>query len=339
MPTSRSTAKTTFRGFTQQVARACGLLSRREHAVSHCLRVLTYHRVLPDSECREYPFASLVTPLSAFRSQMMWLEACYHVIPLGECVLKTGAAAVTRKRPYVCVTFDDGYADNYTLASPILNELNLRATFFITTGFIAGGTMLWFDRAAEHWRRTTPVERRRAAEFAALSVAEANVDSFPDWMAFLKRCPPAVRLQIVGEGVDSRDAYRAMAIAQLQDLHRRGHEIGSHTVSHPLLSQMTDSELQDELEQSRSVLHKWLGEAPAGICYPNGDHDDRIVAAALRAGYRYGCTTERGVNRWPLDAMRLRRIHIDPRRVTRGESQHDELGFRAELCLLGGPRC
>jgi peptidoglycan/xylan/chitin deacetylase (PgdA/CDA1 family) len=341
MPTAISVAKATLRGLSRRVSSACGRLAQRERAVSRSLRVLTYHRVMADSECRGYPFASLVTPLSAFREQMRWLAAHYQVLPLGEAVPKARAAGA-EDRPYVCVTFDDGYGDNYALAAPILDGLGLRATFFITTDFVARGTMLWFDRAAEQWRQMTTAQRRQAVEAVGQSATEVNVDSFPDWMGVLKRCSPSVRLRLVGESQDGREAYRPMTVAQVQDLHRRGHELGSHAVSHPLLPQLTDSVLCSELAQSRAVLQQWLGTAPAGLCYPNGDHDERIVTAARMAGYRYGCTTVPGANRWPLDVMRLRRIHIDPRRVTRGGLRHDALGFRAELCLLGGgegPRC
>jgi peptidoglycan/xylan/chitin deacetylase (PgdA/CDA1 family) len=341
MSTAISVAKSTLRGVKRRMSSACGLMAMREREACNSLRVLTYHRVLADCECLGYPFTSLVTPLSAFREQMAWLAAHYQVIPLGEAVKNAGAEGKggSKDRPRLCVTFDDGYADNYELAAPILDELGLRATFFVTTAFIASGTMLWFDRAAVHWRHLTTARRRLAVEVAGQPAVNVNVDSFVDWMGFLKRCSPSVRLRIVGASDDGREAYSSMSVSQIQDLHRRRHEIGSHTVNHPLLPQLADNELCGELQQSRTILQEWLGEAPAGICYPNGDHDDRIVTAARQAGYTYGCTTVRGANCLPLDMMRLRRIHIDPRRVTRGGLHHDELGFRAELCLLGGPRC
>src|ERR1044071_7430526 len=39
------------------------------------------------------------------------------------------------------ITFDDGYADNYNVAAPILLRLGLAATFFVATGFLDGGCM------------------------------------------------------------------------------------------------------------------------------------------------------------------------------------------------------
>ena len=70
-----------------------------------------------------------------------------------------------------------------------------------------------------------------------------------------------------------------------------GWEVGSHTRSHPRLSQVEDdAELADELEGSRRVCEERLGRPCQSIAYPYGDHDERVVAAAGRAGYRYGLT-------------------------------------------------
>ena len=72
------------------------------------------------------------------------------------------------------------------------------------------------------------------------------------------------------------------ALAELAD---RGVEIGSHTVSHPYLTQLADSELDRELRESRERLEHQLGRRCRFVAYPYGDHDERVRAAARAAGY------------------------------------------------------
>jgi peptidoglycan/xylan/chitin deacetylase (PgdA/CDA1 family) len=78
---------------------------------------------------------------------------------------------------------------------------------------------------------------------------------------------------------------------QLAELEDAGWEVGSHTRSHPRLSQVgDDAALADELAGSKRVCEERLGRECEAIAYPYGDHDERVVEAAGRAGYRYGLT-------------------------------------------------
>jgi peptidoglycan/xylan/chitin deacetylase (PgdA/CDA1 family) len=92
--------------------------------------------------------------------------------------------------------------------------------------------------------------------------------------------------------------------------------------------------LEHELRASREQLAGWLGEAPDGFCYPNGDHDDRVAAAARAAGYRYACSTRPGRNDPGADPMSLKRIDMNPGRLRGRRGRHDLLAFRAEVSLL-----
>ncbi len=71
----------------------------------------------------------------------------------------------------------------------------------------------------------------------------------------------------------------------LRDLAERGVEIGSHTVSHAHLPDLTDSELERELRDSRARIEDELGRPCRFLAYPYGEHDVRVQAAAVSAGY------------------------------------------------------
>lgn len=73
-----------------------------------------------------------------------------------------------------------------------------------------------------------------------------------------------------------------------KELIARGWEIGSHTVTHPKLTQIDDEQLSEELEQSRAACERELEVSCLSIAYPYGDTDGRVAAAAAAAGYRFG---------------------------------------------------
>jgi peptidoglycan/xylan/chitin deacetylase (PgdA/CDA1 family) len=90
----------------------------------------------------------------------------------------------------------------------------------------------------------------------------------------------------------------------LGELAELGWEIGSHTRTHPHLTQLDEPTLQRELEASREEVEGHLGRACDTIAYPYGDVDARIVEAARRAGYRAGAAlsgalTRLGPHRYP----------------------------------------
>ncbi len=90
------------------------------------LVVLLYHSVHPDA-----PYSS-ASPQD-FRRQLEWLQQACDIVPLSEIPVRTSEA---RTRPAVAITFDDGHADNYLYAFPILAELGIPATFFLTSGYL-----------------------------------------------------------------------------------------------------------------------------------------------------------------------------------------------------------
>jgi peptidoglycan/xylan/chitin deacetylase (PgdA/CDA1 family) len=72
---------------------------------------------------------------------------------------------------------------------------------------------------------------------------------------------------------------------ELRELSRRGVEIGSHTVTHPHLTAMTDAELEWELVESKRRIEGEIGRPCRFVAYPYGEHDLRVRQAARAAGY------------------------------------------------------
>jgi len=86
--------------------------------------------------------------------------------------------------------------------------------------------------------------------------------------------------------------------------------IGSHTRSHPRLTEVDEGRIEDEIRGSKAALEERLGTPVRHFAYPFGLFDDRARAAVQRAGYRTGCSTRSGFNRTDADRFTLRRIEV-----------------------------
>lgn len=122
---------------------------------------------------------------------------------------------------------------------------------------------------------------------------------------------------------------------QIQELADCGHEIGSHTLSHPFLPSLQSwTELEKEVFQSKVALQDLLGRSVSGFCYPSGGHNDNVVEAVKRAGYSYACTTVRGCMQTGDNPFLLRRRAIMPDYVSGPIGGYSETAFRGEIAGL-----
>jgi peptidoglycan/xylan/chitin deacetylase (PgdA/CDA1 family) len=95
---------------------------------------------------------------------------------------------------------------------------------------------------------------------------------------------------------------------EIEGMAARGWEIGSHTRSHPHLTELADDRLDEELGGSRRVCEERLGASCTSLAYPYGDFDRRVVAAAGRAGYECACTLPRRLH--PAEPLAWPRIGV-----------------------------
>jgi peptidoglycan/xylan/chitin deacetylase (PgdA/CDA1 family) len=242
----------------------------------------------------------------------------------------------------VCLTFDDGYWDSHDIAARVLEEAGALGTFFITSGLIGSKELLWFDRAALAYRY---LASSRLLE-AYLLASGADIEplhrewSLGSWMGLLKVAGPEMRSRILRQfdsvalPEEARRLCRLMTVEQVLALSTAGHEIGSHTVSHPILTQIEEPMLVAECRGSRQVIEEWVGKAVYGLCYPNGDCNSKVVDVALAEGYRYACTTQCGLNAGHTDPMRLMRVAIWPDAVMDGNGSCSVVRLRSEMAMV-----
>lgn len=276
------------------------------------LSILIFHRVFaePDALWATEPDARV------FETQMRWVRDWFNVLPLHDALRRLRDGTLPARA--MSVTFDDGYADNESVAAPILARLGLSATFFVSTGYLDGSCM-WNDRIAEALRRFsaevldlrdlglrrydvgTPAQRRQA--LVQLILDAKHVDA-------------ARRHALVGDIVARTGAPEPRALmmspAQVRHLRELGMDVGAHTVTHPILTRVSIDAARAEIADSRRHLEQVLQAPVTLFAYPNGhphhDYAAEHVALVREAGFEAAVTTAPGVCSVDSDPFQLPRF-------------------------------
>jgi peptidoglycan/xylan/chitin deacetylase (PgdA/CDA1 family) len=239
----------------------------------------------------------------------------FHPLPLLEAVdrLRTG----TLPNKAVCVTFDDGYADNELHALPILKKYGIPATVFVSAGFLNGGRM-WNDSVIEVIRNFDADQ----LDLGELDLGCYSLESNPRRLAAIdsiiqriRHFDPVIRAALVHE-MEKRVTVLPddlmLTDAQIQSLARNGVTIGAHTVSHPILCSVPSAVARSEIQDSKSYLEELLQQQVDVFAYPNGrpgqdyNEEHRDMVEAL--GFKAAVSTHWGVSTIQSDRFQLPRF-------------------------------
>jgi peptidoglycan/xylan/chitin deacetylase (PgdA/CDA1 family) len=271
------------------------------------LLVLCYHGVVAERHEEDSFLYRNTVAAEDFRKQLEWLAREFHPVALADLVNHLDGRLTLGRRPLL-ITFDDGYRNNLTIAAPILRSLGIPATVGLATGYIGKHEMLWPDEVntrVYYWPRST-VPLPGSAE-------QTETASVPGDAAGREKLASVVRKRVKELDEPARDRYlevirqeRCAALENMDDelfgfltwdevrrLSALGVEIGSHSVTHPILSRIPEERIRTEFHESKNRIQRELGTPCVAITYPNGsraDVNDRVLQAAQQAGYRVGFT-------------------------------------------------
>lgn len=303
------------------------MLSRLRSLCIRDLPILAYHRVWDIDDEDQFPYD--VELVSASLADFAWQMAhvAEHFTPITFATLERilDGSTPAPRRPLL-ITFDDGFEDNYQHAFPILRALNIPATIFLSTDYIGSSRTYWFDAVA-HWLLTTDaqcVELPGSEQRLELTNVASRRAAIAEFLERLKRIPNDQRLLALhalarqtGGQLDMTAASQSspMNWRQVREMSAAGIEFGSHTVSHPILSNLDDEVLRWELSASKRVIEEQTGQRVTTLSYPVGysfAFNDQVCATARDVGYRFATSYISGSNSLPsLDPFRLRRLHVE----------------------------
>ena len=276
------------------------------------LSILIFHRVLreADSLLPGEPDAA------AFEQRMRWVRGWCEVLPLADAVERLYAGRLPSTA--LCITFDDGYADNAEVAAPILKKLGLTATFFVSTGFLESGCM-FNDRVIEAIRACRSQEIDLSGLGLgrhALEDADQRRNAIDALLAGIKHKLPAERQRAVDEIVQACGGPPApapmMRPEQVRMLRAMGMDVGAHTVHHPILTRVGIDEARREIADSKAYLEDLLRSPVTTFAYPNGmpgrDYAAEHVALVRDCGFAAAVSTGWGAASSATDRFQLPRF-------------------------------
>ncbi len=224
------------------------------------------------------------------------------------------------------ITFDDGFENNFSIAAPILVDMNIPATFYLTTDFIQNNTMSWIDRIEYcmeampsgsvllPWRETkipfTGIEDKIEILDEIRGRAKKDPDiNFDSFVTSIFEQTGMDQIKHSDDQLDKKMTWEQ--VCQLSGEH--DFTIGGHSHTHAILSHLCRSDLEEELSTSINLIKKNTNILPKHYSYPEGMahcYSETVIEALKGHGIICCPTAMDGTNHNQSDLFHLRRIMV-----------------------------
>lgn len=316
---------------------------RLKRSLSPRALVLLYHRI---AEADTDPWQLAVTPRH-FAEHLQVLRQFAR--PLSLQTLSSGLRKGRLPRRAIVVTFDDGYADNFFNAKPLLEAHEVPATVFVTTGYSRADREFWWDELERLFLQPGVLPEALRLDVngrghdwrldAGSDYDEALYRRHLGWRAWQEETPTPrhalyrtlwqlmhplsdderqeirkALLAWAGASASARPTHRAMAPEEIIELAQGGLiEVGCHTVTHPQLSALNLKAQRDEITRGKGELEAMLGGRVSSFAYPYGrecDYTRETVALVREAGFDCACSTLPAPVTRGADPFQLPRLQV-----------------------------
>jgi len=244
-----------------------------------------------------------------FTKQLKFYQQHFKVISVDELLdmVKENKAI---KHRYAIITFDDGYIDNYEIAYPILQQHGLSAAFYIATDYIDLPQIPWWDEIAWLVRHSKKTKIKLKGWSMSIDISKGTIKgSIQSILKLIKQ----EKNQTMTEKIKDLESYCQCKMPdnirrsklflnwpQIKEMSENGMHIGSHTLSHRILSHLTEKEQHIELTQSKQKIEGCLNKKITTIAYPVGDKNTFTTATqklARQANYQLAFSYISGINK------------------------------------------
>ncbi len=305
-----------------------GLISRRirSYTGEHFF-ILMYHRILPPNKVNRKIQPGMYVFDTTFARHLRFLKKHFAVVPLNELIYKGCSGLESNGKPLCCLTFDDGWADFYDYAYPLLKSSNVPATVFLPTNYISSSKMFWTDLLADLLENGIILKTRNVVNYSSVGNTVSRINtlngSFEQKLEYavenLKKYPQDMIEKILVNSLESGHLLQRnndkvfLTWEQVREMKDSGLiTFGSHTCTHRILTTLNEQEVYNELNESKRKLIKEdaCDEDFVPFCYPNGNFNEKIALIVRETGYHMAVTTQNGLNSFGDNLFSLRRIGI-----------------------------
>lgn len=298
------------------------------------LLVLAYHRI-GDAATTEFDPGVYSATGDEFHDQIAYLKKAVSVVSIDEALtFLRGEIQSRRPQCRVLITFDDGCIDNYQVAFPILRSLGVQGLFFLISGMVGSNTIPWWDRIA-YLLRTAEKKSftLRFPESLAVNIARDGFDaSLRRVLQLYKRPDNSDGERFIEELRECCGGHEPSASSRFfmnwneaQEMIAGGMAIGSHTHTHPVLSQLSNERQLEEMLRSREILSAQLQTSIDTIAYPVGSRTaftQETQKLAKQAGYSAAFSYFGGANLpGRISGFNIRRQDVGSQSLDRFKAQ------------------
>jgi peptidoglycan/xylan/chitin deacetylase (PgdA/CDA1 family) len=235
--------------------------------------VLVYHRVTTEREGGVVPSVTR----DVFRAQIETLLDAGQIVSI-EALLGSEA---TGGRPRFAVTLDDDLVSHYDVALPVLQSLNVTATFFLCGRRLHGLGPAWFD--------IVDALVRRHGLATTCDLIGANARSVEELALECERSKP-LQQAVVQQQASVEEMTQQLGAQEIAALSKANMTMGFHTVRHSVLPSLDDDFLEHEIIDGRDALAAAASQPISLFAYPHGKATSRVARAVRDAGYRAAVT-------------------------------------------------
>jgi peptidoglycan/xylan/chitin deacetylase (PgdA/CDA1 family) len=276
----------------------------RKWVQRHGAIVLTFHRVLTDSELQQT--ASLGGMIVRHKTFAAFLKYASQTCEFADLEQEPQWKPSGKLKLKLAITFDDGWCDNADSVYPIASQLHVPFVIFIVPERTGTALPFWPERTAAALDRIPSVKSSRRAASIGRAIEE------------LKALPAMERedriSQMIGSGgaLESSAAVdKTMTWEQIMELHAGGVTFGSHTSTHEILTMVPAAQAEQEIVSSREAIQQKLGGSCELFSYPNGDYSEPVRNLVAQAGYKFAfLNQEPGVWTRDCDPFLIPRVNV-----------------------------
>lgn len=305
--------------------------------------ILMYHRV---AEADSDPWSLCVSPKN-FAEHLEVIQQYGYPLHLQQLTTRLSDRQYINRS--IVVTFDDGYADNFYNAKPLLEKYDIPATVFVTTGGIDQKREFWWDeldrlllqtgtlpdllqlningrtyrwelgtatyygeadrQRDRHWR----MDRKPKDDPTPRHTLYRSLYQLLQFLPVHERSKLLDELSILANAEPvGRLTHRSLSQEEMVALESGGLiEIGAHTLTHPFLSQLPIVSQRDEIQQSKGYLEEILGHLVMSFSYPNGSYATQTTSIVQEAGFTCACSSIFGKVQQHSNCFLLPRVVVE----------------------------
>jgi len=274
--------------------------------------VFLFHSIIPDEDWSEY------MPLN-YRYALQSSKLFEMIEYFGERTYEFISAermteALDPDKSYLCVTFDDGYANNFRAISD-LEKLGIPSTLFATTHNINNGESFWWDVLYRLRMKSSSIEEILKEE------AMLNTLTLSEIKEYLSAQKSDLSFQPQG------DLDRPLTKQELREMADKPNVfIGNHTHRHQNLMSLSKEELIRDLTDCTSYLNEWGISPLSQLAYPGGIFDSAILEQVKELRFQIGYTDRYIRNELTIDGalkqpLQLGRFIVSCRRDVKLQCQ------------------